>query len=79
MSPAEFVECLTTAMLLDEEYTDREAKLAFALSMMTVQDEMETDRHTRMEFVEFIEAVRARRPLPLPPCARACRGGRASR
>lgn len=57
MGFAEFNDVLSAAMLLDEEYTEREAKLAYALSMMTVPDEMETDRHTRMEAVEFYEAV----------------------
>ena len=39
--------------------TEREGRLAFVLAMMPVVCEMSTPDHTRMTFVEFLEAVRA--------------------
>jgi len=57
MSVEEWFDLLEKAGLLDDKVTDREAKVAYAMSMMMVPDEMETDSHTRMSLVEFYEAL----------------------
>ena len=37
--------------------TEREGRLAYVASMITVANEVKTDRHKRMTFEEFLEAV----------------------
>eukprot|EP00753_Platysulcus_tardus_P018514 PLAT6892.2.p1 GENE.PLAT6892.2~~PLAT6892.2.p1 ORF type:complete len:639 (-),score=187.45 PLAT6892.2:151-1980(-) len=57
MSVEEFVALLEDAGLLDGDFTVSEAKYAFVLSQMTAVDEMQTDSHTRMVWLEFLEAL----------------------
>lgn len=43
--------------LYDENFVERDAFIAFNLSMMTQVDELNNDRIFQMQFVEFLEAV----------------------
>ncbi len=45
------------ANLYDENFVERDAFIAFNLSMMTQVDELNNDRIFQMQFVEFLEAV----------------------
>lgn len=47
--------------------TEREGRLAYVASMITVANEVKTDRHKRMTFEEFLEAVCD--AVPLAPAA----------
>ena len=49
-------------------FTEREAVVTFAQSMMTQIDELDQDRHMKMQMVEFLEAIsRAADILSLAP------------
>ena len=45
------------AKLLDQFVTDRDPSVIYNLSMMTVINELESDRGMQMSMVEFIEAI----------------------
>ncbi|CAD8165096.1 unnamed protein product [Paramecium pentaurelia] len=53
----ELHEICGQAGLFDEKFVDRDADLAFNLSMMLQIDELESDRIFQMTFVEFMEAI----------------------
>ncbi len=64
----EFLGLLTDAELVSDVFTEREAILAFAQSMMTQVDELDNDRHMKMQLVEFFEGLaRSADSLSLPP------------
>lgn len=53
----QFMQLLDDANLITDESEYRLFKFAFVYSQMMVKDEMVTEDHQRMEFVEFLEAV----------------------
>lgn len=57
MSIEEWIDLCEHAQLMNADWTEREAKLAFIEAMMTQADEMKTRKHKEMSFVEFLEAV----------------------
>ena len=57
MSLEEFVDMFAKAELLDENFGYREIGPLFNQSMMTQKNEIESDRHLNMTFVEFIECL----------------------
>ena len=61
MSVQEWIDMCKAARIVNEEsgITDRDPRIAFVSAMMTVVNEIKTDRHKRMTFVEFLEGVRA--------------------
>jgi len=46
---------LTDAELLDDTFGSREVGIHFNLAMMTQVNELESDRHLKMSFTEFID------------------------
>ena len=68
MSIEEYIYLMSKAHLINDEHTERDASLSFCLSMMTQIDELNSDRHLKMTFVEFLETVaRSSECLSLPP------------
>eukprot|EP00831_Metopus_contortus_P064253 TRINITY_DN57527_c0_g1_i1.p2 TRINITY_DN57527_c0_g1~~TRINITY_DN57527_c0_g1_i1.p2 ORF type:complete len:139 (-),score=28.34 TRINITY_DN57527_c0_g1_i1:190-606(-) len=68
MAYDEFLGLMSTTGLVTEEFAEREVITAFAMSMMTQVDEINKDRHMKMERVEFYEAIaRCAEILSLPP------------
>ena len=59
MSVQEWMDLCKAGDFCNEEsgVVDREPRIAFVAAMMTVMNEVKTDRHKRMTFVEFLEAV----------------------
>jgi hypothetical protein len=57
MSLAEFQDICTAAGLINERFTTREIDIAFNLAMMTHVNELDSDHHFQMTFVEFLEAL----------------------
>jgi len=59
MSVEEFLDLAKAANFCNEEtgVKDREPRLAFVGAMMTVVNEVKTERHKRMTYVEFLEAI----------------------
>lgn len=49
--------CKAALLYSDENFVERDAFIAFNLSMMTQVDELNSDRIFQMSFVEFLEAV----------------------
>lgn len=68
MSYDEFLNIFAKAGLITENFPERDALTAFVMSMMTQLDELDFDRHIKMQRVEFYEAVaRAAESLSLAP------------
>ena len=57
MSLDEFTQMLGDAGLLNEHFGNREVGPLWNLSMMTNKDELNSERHLNMTFVEFLEAI----------------------
>eukprot|EP00744_Colponema_vietnamica_P013266 GILI01018590.1.p2 GENE.GILI01018590.1~~GILI01018590.1.p2 ORF type:complete len:279 (+),score=105.14 GILI01018590.1:31-837(+) len=57
MSLEEWTQFITDYALTDETFTTREIPIAFNFAMMTVVDELNTDRMMEMAQVEFVEAL----------------------
>ena len=57
MSLAEFVDLVTSTSVIDDNFGVREINVIFRLSMAVQVDEIRYERHTRMQFLEFIEAI----------------------
>ena len=57
MSLAEFVDLVTSTAVIDDNFGVREINVIFRLSMATQVDEIRSERHTRMQFLEFVEAI----------------------
>lgn len=53
----EFTQLLGDAGLLNEFFGNREAGPLWNLSMMTNKDELNSEKHLNMTFVEFLEAI----------------------
>jgi hypothetical protein len=57
MSMQEFIDMVTQSKVVDDSFGAREIGVVFNVSMMTQMDEINKERHTRMNFVEFVEAL----------------------
>lgn len=57
MSLAEFVDLVTSTQVIDDNFGVREINVIFRMSLATQVDEIRSERHTRMMFLEFIEAI----------------------
>lgn len=57
MSVFEFTDMIKWYDLLDERVTERDLLLSYNLSMMTQEDENDSDRFIQMSFVELLEAI----------------------
>jgi NLR family CARD domain-containing protein 3 len=57
MAHDEFLNLMVEADLMTESFPDREITIAYNLSMITQVDEIFSDRHMKMEFIEFLEAI----------------------
>lgn len=53
----EFLSLLNACALITDEFPERDAITAFSQSMMTQVDEFDSDRHMKMQKVEFFEAM----------------------
>lgn len=64
----EFLNIFTESNLMNDQFPERDVITSFNLSIMTQVDELHFDRHMKMQFVEFLEAIaRAAELLSLPP------------
>ena len=64
----EFIELFGECDLYSEHFTERDATISYALSMMTVVDEVNDLKFMKMVFLEFLEALaRCSDILSLPP------------
>ena len=64
----EYVSIFSDSGLINDIFTERDTILSFAQSMMTQVDELESDRHMKMQMLEFLEALaRAADGLSLAP------------
>ena len=57
MSLDEFVDLLEKFGIVDGTFSDNDSRVAFVHAIQDVQDEMKTDRHTLMSFVEFVHGL----------------------
>lgn len=71
MSVEEYLDLMSASGMYNEHFFEREARYVYAMSMTTVEDEMATKRHTRMKFLEFLEAVRGCAAVCVVRCRRA--------
>ena len=53
----EFIDMMTRSDLVDENFGQREIGPLWNVSMMTSKDEITSERHLNMNFVEFLEAL----------------------
>jgi len=64
----EFLTLLNSCVLITDEFPERDAITAFSQSMMTQVDEFDSDRHMKMQKVEFFEAIaRVAEGVSVPP------------
>jgi len=57
MSLSEFIDLVTASGIVDDTFGAREIGTLFNVAMMTQVDELKTERHCKMVFVEFLEAI----------------------
>ena len=57
MSFQEFIDLVTATRVVDESFGAREIGVIYNIAMITQVDEINKDRHTRMQFAEFVEAL----------------------
>lgn len=68
MSPGEFEKIFVQSYLINERFANRDIFVCFNLAMQAREDELTSDAHLKMTFVEFIEAIsRAADYLSLAP------------
>jgi hypothetical protein len=68
MTDDEFKKILTESKCISENFVERDVYFCFYEAMMTQIDEIDSERHVRMIFVEFLEAIaRAAHKMSLPP------------
>jgi hypothetical protein len=53
----EFIDLVTSTQVIDDNFGVREINTIFRVSISTQVDEIRSERHTRMMFLEFVEAV----------------------
>ena len=57
LSIQEFIDLITATKVVDESFGAREIGVIYNIAMITQVDEINKDRHTRMQFAEFVEAL----------------------
>lgn len=57
MSMQEFIDMVTATKVVDDAFGAREIGVIYNVSMMTQVDEINKERHVRMQFIEFVEAL----------------------
>ena len=57
MSLPEFIDLITSTQVIDDNFGVREINTVFRVSLATQIDEIRSERHTRMMFLEFVEAI----------------------
>ena len=57
MSLNEFIDLVTFAEVVDDYFSSREIGTIFNLSMMTQIDEINSEKHMQMTYIEYIEAI----------------------
>jgi NLR family CARD domain-containing protein 3 len=57
MSMQEFIDMVTATRVVDDAFGAREIGVIYNVSMMTQVDEINKEKHTKMHFIEFVEAV----------------------
>jgi hypothetical protein len=68
MTDDEFLKIFQEAHLINDTFCERDVNIAFYHSMMTQIDEVNSERHMRMAFVEFLEGLaRCAHVLSLAP------------
>ncbi len=68
MSIQEFISMLSEAGLITDTFTDRDAAISFNLAKITEIDEINYDKHMKLYFLEFLEALsRCADIMSLPP------------
>lgn len=68
MAPSEFEAIWLKSGLLNDRFANRDINVCFNLAMQTRVDEINSDRHLKMSFIEFLEGVaRAANYLSYPP------------
>ena len=68
MSIQEFIAMLSEAGQINDIFTDRDAAISFNLAKMTEVDEVYNDKHMKLYFLEFLEALsRCADIMSLPP------------
>ena len=68
MAPAEFEKIFNDSGLQNERFANRDINVCFNLAMQTRVDEYTADKHLKMSFIEFLEAIsRAADYLSYPP------------
>lgn len=74
MSTSEFAKIWEDANLQNDRFANRDVNVCFNLAMQTRVDELSSDKHLKMSFVEFLEAVaRAANYLSYPPPTQSIR------
>ena len=53
----EFIDLVTSTQVIDDNFGVREINTIFRVSINTQVDEIRSERHTRMMFLEFVEAI----------------------
>ena len=53
----EFVDLVVVTGCVDDSFGSRDIGTLYNLSVMTQVDEIHSDRHLQMRFVEFVEAI----------------------
>lgn len=72
MAPSEFEQIWLKSNLLNDKFANRDILVWFNLAMQTRVDEVNSDKHLKMNFIEFLEAVaRAADYLSFPPPTQA--------
>jgi hypothetical protein len=68
MDIEEFLALFSSMKVIDNNFTERDVVVSYNLAMMTQVDEIDSSRHIKMQFLEFLEAVaRCADIASLPP------------
>jgi hypothetical protein len=68
MSIQEFIAMLSEAGQINDVFTERDAAISFNLAKITEVDEINYDKHMKLYFLEFLEALsRCADIMSLPP------------
>lgn len=74
MAASEFQKIWEDSNLQNERFANRDINVCFNLAMQTRVDEINSDKHLKMSFIEFLEALaRAANYLSYPPPSQAVR------
>jgi hypothetical protein len=57
MNMNEFIELITNTKVIDDNFGAREIGIIYNISMMTQMDEINKERHVKMSFPEYVEAI----------------------